>query len=62
MGKNMIKGLVGVAAIAVVAYGVCVASRPQVGVINFAEVQQKAKVYVAAAEQQKKGRSVCRPF
>ena len=28
--------------------------KPQVGVINFATVQQKAKVYVFAAEQQKK--------
>jgi len=54
MGKNIIKGLVGVAAVAAIGYGVYSASRPQVGIINFAEVQKKAKVYMAAAEQQKK--------
>lgn len=54
MKKNTVKGLVGVAVIALGAYGFYAATRPQVGVINFATVQQKAKVYVAAAEQQKK--------
>ena len=52
--KKVITILVGVAAIALLAYGICRAGRPQVGIINFATVQQKAKAYVAAAEQQKK--------
>lgn len=54
MSNNLIKGIVGVAAVAVLAYGAYKVSRPEVGVINFATVQQKAKVYISAAEQQKK--------
>lgn len=52
--KTVVGAVVGVAAIALLAYGVYKASRPQVGIINFAVVQQKAKAYIAAAEQQKK--------
>ena len=44
----------GVAAIALLAYGTYRLSRPQIGIINFVKVQQTAKVYTAAAEQQKK--------
>ena len=46
--------LAGVAALALLGYGFYKATRPQVGIINFQVVQQKAKVYVAVAEQQKK--------
>ena len=52
--KRVIKLVVGVAAIALLAYGAYRATRPQIGIINFATVQQTAKAYVAAAEQQKK--------
>ena len=57
MKKNnnyLIMGAIGVVALGALAYGFYKASRPEVGVINFAEVQQKAKVYVAATTQQKK--------
>ncbi len=46
--------ILGVVALALSGYGVYRATRPQVGVINFGVVQQKAKVYQAAAEYQKK--------
>ena len=53
-GKRVVKLVVGVAAVALLAYGAYKATRPQIGIINFMVVQQKAKAYVAAAEQQKK--------
>ena len=52
--KKTITTIIGVAAIALLAYGAYRISRPQIGIINFATVQQTAKAYVAAAEQQKK--------
>ena len=52
--KKTITAIVGVATVALLAYGYYKATRPQVGIINFATVQQKAKAYVNAAEQQKK--------
>lgn len=52
--KKTILTVVGVAAFALLAYGMYKATRPQVGIINFQVVQQTAKVYVAVAEQQKK--------
>lgn len=56
MKKNnkTITAIVGVAAVALLAYGAYKVTRPQVGIINFQTVQQTAKAYVAAAEQQKK--------
>lgn len=56
MKKNnkTITAIVGVAAVALLAYGAYNVTRPQVGIINFQTVQQTAKAYVAAAEQQKK--------
>ena len=53
MTKSII-GVVGLVAIAGLAYGTYRMTKPQVGVINFATVQQKANVYKMAAEQQKK--------
>jgi len=52
--KKTILTIVGVAAVALLAYGAYKATRPQIGIINFQTVQQTAKAYVAAAEQQKK--------
>ena len=52
--KKLITIATGVAAIALLAYGAYKVSRPQVGIINFQTVQQTAKAYIAAAEQQKK--------
>jgi len=46
--------LIGVAAVALLGFAAYKATRPQIGIINFQTVQQKAKAYVAAAEQQKK--------
>ena len=47
--------IIGAAAIALLGFGTYkVATRPQIGIINFASVQQKAKAYISAAEQQKK--------
>ena len=43
-----------VAAVALMGYTLYKTTRPQVGIINFTTVQQTAKAYVAAAEQQKK--------
>ncbi len=56
MKKNnkTITAIVGVATVALLAYGAYKVTRPQVGIINFQTVQQTAKAYVAAAEQQKK--------
>lgn len=53
--KNIIAALVGVAAIALLV-GVThsCAKQTEVGIINFVSVQKKAKVYLYAAEQQKK--------
>ena len=51
---SVITALTGIVAIALIGYGFYKATRPQVGIINFTVVQQKAKAYVAAAEQQKK--------
>ena len=45
---------IGIAVAALLAFGMYKATRPQIGIINFATVQQTAKVYLAAAEQQKK--------
>ena len=52
--KKTIATIVGVAAVALLAYGAYRATRPQIGIINFQTVQQKALAYVAVAEQQKK--------
>lgn len=52
--KYLISGIIGVVALGLVSYAVYRASRPQVGIINFAIVQQKAKAYIVAAEHQKK--------
>ena len=53
-GTTSILGVIGLAALALSGYATYKATRPQVGIINFSVVQQKAKAYVAAAEQQKK--------
>ena len=52
-GTTIMVALAGVAVL-LAGYSLYKAGRPQVGVINFAVVQQKAKAYVNAAEQQKK--------
>ena len=52
--KLIVTAVASVATLALLAYGMYKATRPQVGIINFVTVQQTAKAYVAAAEQQKK--------
>ena len=52
--KKTIATVAGAAVVALLAYGAYKATRPQIGIINFQTVQQTAKAYVAAAEQQKK--------
>ena len=52
--KKTVAMVAGLVVLGVLGYGLYRATRPQVGIINFQTVQQKAKVYLAAAEQQKK--------
>ena len=46
--------VISIAAIALLSYGFYKATRPQVAIINFTAVQQKAKAYLSVAEEQKK--------
>ena len=53
--NNIFKKIaVGTALLALIGGGIYYANRPKVGIINFSQVQRKAKVYLDALEQQQK--------